>query len=107
MVSITIWIEIIDMPEGEAPEWVRKEWIGLKLPLFYGASPNTCCRGVVTWDKVPCGSGYNVLVIDALKILSLESPEAVKWWKEESIYKEVGIEGGLFIFNEKACEIIN
>ena len=27
------FIKIVSVPSGEAPEWVRKEWVGLELPL--------------------------------------------------------------------------
>lgn len=95
------------MPEGEAPEWVRKEWIGLRLPLYCYVSRTNYAQGVVTGNKVPCGSGYSVIAIDALNILSPKSPGAVEWWKETSIYKEQGITGYVLIFNEGACQIIN
>lgn len=73
-------IMIIKVPRGEAPEWVRRAWVGLVLP----------CSGVLSGPGVgvltgkPSNHGkktYRAPQDAALKILAQTEPEAVDWWR--------------------------
>jgi hypothetical protein len=77
-------IEIIKIPPGEAPESVRKEWVGLKLPLVDELPTTIGHFGVVgVKSKRPVSSGgYPVDTKTAVEILEKKSPEAAAWWKE-------------------------
>jgi hypothetical protein len=88
-------VRIVDVPPGEAPEWVRKQWVGLVLPLADGEEG---ARSVRTWSilKGPktlparlwrlCTGKYNRthgFVVDARRaweILADHAPDAAQWW---------------------------
>lgn len=93
-----MWIRIIATPPGDAPEEVRRRWVGLELPLAGGAkgpwfvpvgdvrglsvgpySFLTSLRGGLTrrWVRA-----YLVHTSKALALLGEKDPEAVRWWRE-------------------------
>lgn len=77
-------IEIVSLPNGEAPEEVRKAWIGCALPCLpscgHVAVP---VQGVLSnvWlmDKV---DGFDVPQGIALRVLEHVAPEAARWFEE-------------------------
>lgn len=79
-------IEIIKVPEGEAPEWVREAWVGLVLPcdpyVGHGQEPE---KGVLSLKE--CEGihrkrySYAVFQKDAIRILRNYSPNAAAWWR--------------------------
>ena len=88
---------ITSVPPGEAPEWVRKQWVGLSLPLaqqaqeprrFLTSGVMTGPRGLwqrlvaVVTGKFNVESGYLVECSAALAVLEAERPDAAAWWKE-------------------------
>ena len=76
-------IKIIATPPGEAPEWVRKEWIGVIIPVP-PEFPFGTERGVVSGKKVTANhGGYQVLTADALEALEKKSLKAAEWWKKQ------------------------
>ena len=72
-------IRIISTPPGGAPEWVRKEWVGLELPTVESSGrPQVGATG----GKPENLGGFQIngkVAIDALKE---KSPEAAKWWED-------------------------
>lgn len=95
------YLEVTAVPPGEAPLWVREKWVGLSLPLkqgdanthsFIGAGVLTGPRGLlahITWllkRKYERHTGHRVEVLTAIKILESSSPEAAKWWRENTPY---------------------
>ncbi len=92
-------VEIIGVPDGEAPLWVREKWVGLRLPLApqrasLAVAPTvgvlsgprrlvarlfSVLLGRAKWQK-----GYVVPGSDAIQILALASPEAAAWWTENA-----------------------
>jgi hypothetical protein len=112
-------IRIIATPPGEAPEWVRAKWVGLKLPLAIGKSAATVRSvGVLSAPKsflayltavfrgeTHITKGYIVHTDAAIHVLEATSPDAAKWWRENTP-RLLGPKG-LFVFNEEACELVN
>jgi hypothetical protein len=109
-------IRIVDVPPGEAPESVRKRWVGLVLPLAHGESGPRSLRswGVSSGPKTLLGSlwrlltgrytwtyGYVVNARQALEILAQKAPEAAKWWEENTPYWQ---QGRKFVFHGEVCE---
>jgi hypothetical protein len=110
-------IRIIDLPPGEAPESIRRAWVGLVLPLAPGQnSPHEIAGvGVLTGPRGFIGrlwsllSGryqrtfaYPVLVRDALSILEASAPDAATWWRLHTPHL-LG-PGRTFAFAEAVCE---
>ena len=112
-------IRIISTPPGEAPEEVRKAWIGLVLPVpakyaNVGVAP---MAGVLSGPKTFFGTilalfrgqiklvpGYVVAADTAVEILSQRAPEAGAWWRQNAA-KSV-VPGKHFVFARDACEVI-
>lgn len=92
-------IQIIDIPEGEAPQEIRKAWRGLVLPAYpfvgYGSSRE---RGAVTLGENNRNNySYTVPQDKALEVLARSNPEAVLWWKENG-YPKKGEKENCFSF---------
>ncbi|MDO9399376.1 MAG: hypothetical protein Q7T79_01655 [bacterium] len=96
-----IQIKIIDVPLGQAPDWVRKEWVGLILPVAENLPPLTFLIGALD-GEVKNPSGYAVETTTAIKTLAIKSPEAAKWW-EDNISSDLM---PWMFFHEKVCRLI-
>jgi hypothetical protein len=111
-------VRIIARPEGEAPEWVRDAWIGVRVPLVRREILRTGGFGVVTGPKTWLGqmlgcltgqafpaTGYLVDAAQAVEMLAWTRPDAATWWRENG--------GGLirpgrsFVFDAPACELVD
>jgi hypothetical protein len=110
-------VRIIDVPPGEAPEWVRRAWVGLVLPL---ARTETGPRevessGVLTGPKslgdallrkamgqMDHVHGYVIEARKAVDILARHAPEAAAWWEEHAPHCLE--RGRKFIFHAEVCE---
>ncbi|MFA6551443.1 MAG: hypothetical protein WCV41_02855 [Patescibacteria group bacterium] len=84
------YIRITKIPDGNAPEWVRKEWVGLLLPCVEETNTGGCALNPVsTWEQTtdnkgipPRGRVYKVPVSLALKILEQKSPAAAQCFRD-------------------------
>ena len=90
-------IEVIGIPEGEAPEWVRREWRGLNLPLALDGVHDVRAIGVLSAPKTWVGMLLNRLrrkswversyVVDApaaIEILAGKNAAAADWWRSNT-----------------------
>ena len=93
-------VKIIDVPPGEAPDWVRNEWVGLSLPLAENVPSVTHAIGVLG-GEVKNPSGYHVETEKAIQILEEKSPEAAQWWKNQIIPSLMK----WLVFKEDVCEL--
>ena len=72
---------IVATPPGEAPEWVRKEWVGLTMPVAKNVPSRTYLAGVVSGRKADqFTSGYIIETRIALQILKEKNAGAYQWW---------------------------
>ena len=108
-------VRIISTPPGEAPENVRKAWVGLVLPLAVSGAQTRHTVGVLTRPKSFLGlllallfgkterqRGYIVDAYRAVEILARNAPEAAKWWRENAA---ASIRPGKrFLFSAEACQ---
>ena len=110
---------ITSVPPGEAPEWVRQQWVGLSLPLAQrSARPRRfLTAGVVSGPRsflasllaiitgrFKIESGYLVESSAALTVLESASPEAADWWKEN--LPHIFQPGRLFMFHAQAGRVL-
>ncbi|HEX7253677.1 MAG TPA: hypothetical protein VF376_12405 [Thermoanaerobaculia bacterium] len=113
-------IRIIAIPPGEAPPWVREQWVGLELPLAQRSSSARSRRvfGVLSgprdlfawWLAVIRGragreTGYAVRVPDAIAVLERKSPEAAAWWRTNTPHMTNPLR--CFLFAESVCMVID
>ena len=88
-------IRIVKLPRGEAPEWVRKAWIGIELLCY--PHPN-CTINLITGKHDLVGAlsgrpvapyfGYDVPTTLAIRALARKNQKAAKWWREHGYPKE-------------------
>jgi len=92
-------IEIIATPPGEAPEEIRKSWIGVVIPLpanaqtvqeraGYGVltGPRSLLLALLSFlhkTKVKRKS-YRVSSLDAIEALAKKDHSAAEWWRKNS-----------------------
>jgi hypothetical protein len=116
-------IQIIDVPPGPAPEWVRREWVGLVLSLPEGPigrrrvwsglfllQPRTGCLSnpvamyLYAWmtGNIRKVDGYAVEARRAVDVLAMDSPEAADWWRQNA--PELLRPGRMFVFHAEVCE---
>lgn len=108
-------IKIVRRPVGEAPEWVRDEWIGLSLPLALKRERDWRGLGVLTgphhwlsqvWALLSGNNfkvtGYAVNAKIAVDLLADCNPHAAAWWREHTPQMLNGRR--YFVFDSAACE---
>jgi hypothetical protein len=112
-------LEIVSVPPGEAPLWVRERWVGLLLPLAQrkGAPVSARGSGVLSGPKGLVSSllasltgkserqsGFVVEVRPAIETLAASSPEAADWWRENTPHLFRGRR--YFVFHESVGRVI-
>jgi hypothetical protein len=97
-------IRIASTPPGEAPEEIRRAWVGLELPLARGErGPRALdTEGVLSREGSGVDKGYVVDGKTAVKLLASCSPAAADWWRENAPH--VVASGYQLIFPENVCE---
>lgn len=111
-------VRIVDVPPGEAPEEVRRAWVGLNLPIAdaYPEPVSVPSYGVLTGPKTWLGhlwrlltgrgptnwTCYIVFVDEALVELSQSNGAAAEWWRENTPH----LLGETFGFPIEVCAVI-
>jgi hypothetical protein len=91
-------VKLIAMPPGQAPEEVRKEWVGLVIPL-----PEQETGGYqmgVRGGKSQNAGGYQVDTREALQLLYDKTPAAAEWFMENAML------GSRLVFAREVCELV-
>lgn len=96
-----IQIKIIDVPPGQAPDWVRKEWVGLIMPVAENLPPIISACGVLG-GKVENPNGYPIETSIAIEALTKKSPEAAQWWKDNVSLNCIS----WLVFHQKVCQLV-
>ena len=95
-------ILIVNIPKGEAPEKVRRAWVGLELPCLFVVDDDTDTEEVLRGKPITPGRMYIVPQNKAIQALERNNPEAGQWWRERG-YPEG--DAGLFSFEANYCAI--
>ena len=111
-------VRIIAIPPGEAPLWVREQWVGLELPLAQTSTSALAklTAGVLSGPRTVLASlggyltgryhrevGFIVPVLAALKVLEVSSPEAADWWRTNAPH--LCKRWRCFMFHAHVCEV--
>ncbi len=112
------YIRIIATPPGEAPEEIRRAWVGVRipLPLFHGHAKDWRASGVLTGPKslfarlwapffgrLDRHRGYAVAVVEAIAALEAANPTAARWWRENT--PQAIRPGKAFVFAAEVCVV--
>jgi hypothetical protein len=97
-------VRIVSVPPGEAPEYIRRAWVGLELPVAGGrAGPQTGgAFGVLSNQPMGYGPGYAVDGATAVRLLAAKDPDAAAWWRESAPHVLRG--GYQLVFPADVCE---
>jgi hypothetical protein len=111
-----MFIKIVKRPDGEAPDWVRDAWIGLRLPtaqerqrhwiaLGVSSNPRNFLDLVLSWlaGKTFGIRGYSVNARQAVELLSAANADAAEWWRTNCPYLLDGRR--LLVFRSDECEL--
>lgn len=96
-------IEITGVPLGDAPEEVRKAWVGLRLALAATSHGSLAERSIGILSRAPSPGGYVVSALDAVEILRLFNNVAATWWDEHTDFVQPG---KFFTFDVVCCRIV-
>ena len=81
--DIVAKIRIISAPAGQAPKWVREQWVGLEFSVQDVDVSEHKQRGVLGGVSSPYNlGGYPIDSVSAVETLATKSPEAAKWFKD-------------------------
>jgi len=111
---MSLEIEIVAIPEGEAPLWVRQSWLGIRMPLLKSGIRKTHTSGVLTGPKTflkalgailikktSLQEGYLVRSAVAIRELEKHNIKAAEWWRNNTDFHK---EGRVFMFQVYACK---
>lgn len=96
-------ILITQTPPGQAPEDVRKAWVGLKIPLSPDQSEGFSA-GVLGGKAEPANlNGYSVGAKEAVQaLLDAKKCEAADWWQTHGY----GFGNERLMFGKAFCQVI-
>jgi hypothetical protein len=97
-------LRIVRTPHGEAPEEIRRAWVGVELPLRRSETePGThLTEGILSRGDLVSAAGYAVDGRAAVKALESHAPEAAAWWRKYAPH--VLSRGYRFLFPSDVCE---
>jgi hypothetical protein len=97
-------LRIVRLPPGEAPEEIRRAWVGIELPLRRGESEPSLHQtvGVLSQRGFKTTVGYVVDGRRAIRSLDSQLPAAAAWWREHAPH--VVVSGYRLFFPAEVCE---
>ena len=110
-VIVSVWsnrtvahLRIVQTPPGEAPEEIRRAWVGAELPLRrHEIEPGAhMSEGILSRNGLVTATGYSVDGRAAIKVLASHAPEAAAWWRKNAPH--VLERGYRFLFSPEVCE---
>ena len=106
-----MYIQVINLPPGEAPEAIRRAWIGILLSLPEGdegpiipapAGKFAALKSLFRFAPPP--RVFRVDAAHALDCLSHHDPEAAAWWEQNQ--PDLLFPGTHLHFPEQTCHRI-
>ena len=94
-------IRIIGVPPGQAPLEVRKQWVGLELPVD-GTPPEPSHQMGARFGQPENLGGYRIRTEDAMLALVEKAPDAASWWNS---HLPLAVTSHL-VFRRDVCEVI-
>jgi len=101
-------IRIVSIPGGQAPEEIRRAWVGVKIPVDESVEQPSIqdTGGVIARGDQPVPKRvFTVFALDAFGALKEHDAEAWGWWNCNA--QQFFCEGRHLLFDESACELIN
>jgi hypothetical protein len=98
------YLRILRIPPGEAPEIIRRAWVGIELPLRRSETDPQPMEsvGVLSGQGPALRTGYAVDARKAVKVLATRSPAVAAWWLNNAPH--VLAAGYRLFFPSEVCE---
>jgi len=74
-------VRVFDIPPGEAPDWVRRAWVGVELPTQNRMPKPIEVIQMSTGEPAGEWVGYAVSGIAALAAVAAVNARAAEWWR--------------------------
>lgn len=96
-------IQIIKVPPGEAPLWVREALVGLVFPAYKVGrnmleNQTNALGGPPGLENL---GGFKIFKKDAMTILDLNNKKVADWCKNDPLIEKHDV----FVFDRKFCKI--
>lgn len=100
------FIRITNTPPGEAPEEIRRAWVGSVLHVHPNAPGlrRSVGAGVLTGESANLTEGYWVDAAVAVATLATFRPDAAAWWRTNASH--LLAPGGCLVFPAEVCELV-
>lgn len=102
-----IRVRVIAAPAGEAPEYIREQWVGCEMEVLYIDVTATPVLGVLSGEIAPKDAnkgGYVIKGSEAMRSLAVYAKlEALRWW-EEHAPRGMGFFEKDLVFGRQFCE---
>ena len=111
-----MFVTITRRPVGEAPEWVRDAWVGVRLPVSNSKQQSWPTFGVFTgphgalkqlafWllGRANQIAGFPVDANAAVDLLTLTNPAAADWWRSNAPH--LLAKKRVLVFDRGACAV--
>lgn len=93
-----MFIKIKSVPMSQAPEWVRRAWIGLVMPVRHTYKGSSI--PILSVKKEELEDWYQVNSSEALDVLKEKNMPAYDWWVKNW-------PSPTFMFNSGCCQLID
>ena len=105
-------IRIISVPPGQAPEEVRRQWVGVEISLLPESNAAVFSSSVLGGDPDSRNvNGYLVEIDEAIQALgnkkTMDATRAVKWWTDWRKNTSIGMYSHFFSFSKDVCELVS
>ena len=112
-------VKIVNVPRGEAPEEVRRAWVGMELPLAHGrpglsaglvfgvkSGPKGfwATVGKLLGGQARAATGYVIDADVAFVELAAQRPEAAAWWRDHAPH--LFGKGRRLMFDAGSCQVV-
>ncbi len=97
-------LRIVAVPSGEAPEAIRRAWVGVAIPLRRAVSQPVTqdTIGVLSKEKTGRMTGYALTGSEAVEALRARNQKAATWWEDNAPH--VLAPGYILLFPTEVCE---
>ena len=91
-------IRIVETPYGDAPEDIRRQWVGVEMPCIW-FEPNAESAGTFSGEYKSAEDAFRVFQKHAIDALEQVNPDAARWWRIRGYPR---YETAVWLFDAKA-----
>jgi len=97
-------IRVVSIPPGDAPEDIRRAWVGLVLPIPTSGASTGRTVGVLSGEPEDEPAGFPVDGRVAVEALAKRFPDAAQWWRTHA--RHVTSAGYQLVFPAEVARLV-